>query len=40
MNEIHILSGLGVEDDAHLGVTVKHRSRVRAERQPQFDLGL
>ncbi|MGR8964608.1 MOSC domain-containing protein [Rhizobium leguminosarum] len=31
MNEIHILAGLGVEGDAHLGVTVKHRSRVRAD---------
>jgi hypothetical protein len=30
-NEIHILAGLGVEGDAHLGVTVKHRSRVRAD---------
>ena len=29
--EIHILAGLGVEGDAHLGVTVKHRSRVRAD---------
>ena len=25
---IRLLAGLGVEDDAHLGVTVKHRSRV------------
>ena len=25
---IRLLSGLGVEGDAHLGVTVKHRSRV------------
>ncbi|MGE3540771.1 MAG: MOSC domain-containing protein [Candidatus Tectimicrobiota bacterium] len=25
---IHLLAGLGVEGDAHLGVTVKHRSRV------------
>ncbi|TAU14222.1 MOSC domain-containing protein (plasmid) [Rhizobium leguminosarum] len=31
MNEIHILAGLGVEGDAHLGVTVKHRSRIRAD---------
>lgn len=31
MNEIHILAGLGVEGDAHLGVTVKHRSRARAD---------
>ncbi len=29
--EIHILADLGVEGDAHLGVTVKHRSRVRAD---------
>ena len=28
--EIHILKGLGVEGDAHCGVTVKHRSRVAA----------
>lgn len=26
--EIRLLAGLGVEGDAHLGVTVKHRSRV------------
>src|SRR4051795_7980739 len=25
---IHLLTGLGVEGDAHLGETVKHRSRV------------
>lgn len=25
---IHLLAGLGVEGDAHMGVTVKHRSRV------------
>src|SRR5438132_6461705 len=25
---IRLLAGLGVEDDAHAGVTVKHRSRV------------
>ncbi len=25
---IHLLAGLGVENDAHCGVTVKHRSRV------------
>jgi MOSC domain-containing protein YiiM len=30
-NEIHVLAGLGVEGDAHLGVSVKHRSRVRAD---------
>jgi MOSC domain-containing protein YiiM len=29
--EIYVLAGLGVEGDAHLGVTVKHRSRVRAD---------
>lgn len=29
--EIHIVPGLGVEGDAHQGVTVKHRSRVRAD---------
>ncbi len=28
---IQLLAGLGVEGDAHLGVTVKHRSRVRAD---------
>src|SRR4051795_11530261 len=28
---IRLLAGLGVEDDAHQGVTVKHRSRVRAD---------
>ncbi len=28
---IRLLTGLGVEGDAHLGVTVKHRSRVRAD---------
>lgn len=27
--EIRLLAGLGVEGDAHLGATVKHRSRVR-----------
>src|SRR5665213_194160 len=25
---IHLIAGLGVEGDAHLGVTVRHRSRV------------
>src|SRR5688500_20305142 len=32
-NEEHIrlLAGLGVEGDAHLGETVKHRSRVRGD---------
>ena len=28
---IHLLAGLGVEGDAHAGVTVKHRSRVRRD---------
>lgn len=28
---IRLLAGLGVEGDAHLGVTVKHRSRVRVD---------
>ena len=28
---IRLLSGLGVEGDAHMGVTVKHRSRVRQD---------
>ncbi|HLM33764.1 MAG TPA: MOSC domain-containing protein [Gaiellaceae bacterium] len=28
---IRVLSGLGVEGDAHLGETVKHRSRVRRD---------
>lgn len=28
---IHLLSGLGVEGDAHFGETVKHRSRVRRD---------
>ncbi len=28
---IQILEGLGVEGDAHMGVTVKHRSRVAAD---------
>lgn len=30
-NEIHLLAGLGVEGDAHCGVTVKHRSRVAVD---------
>ncbi len=29
--EIRIVTGLGVEGDAHQGITVKHRSRVRAD---------
>lgn len=28
---VTLLAGLGVEDDAHQGVTVKHRSRVRRD---------
>ncbi len=28
---IHLLTGLGVKGDAHLGKTVKHRSRVRRD---------
>ncbi|WGF89934.1 MOSC domain-containing protein [Marinivivus vitaminiproducens] len=28
---IRLLAGLGVEDDVHAGVTVRHRSRVRAD---------
>src|SRR5438105_15318443 len=28
---IRLLAGLGVEGDAHMGVTVKHRSRVAAD---------
>lgn len=28
---ITLIAGLGVEDDAHAGVTVKHRSRVRQD---------
>lgn len=31
LGEIRLLSGLGVEGDAHCGVTVKHRSRVAAD---------
>jgi MOSC domain-containing protein YiiM len=34
---IRLLAGLGVEGDAHLGETVKHRSRVRRDpTQPNF----
>ncbi|HEX8244238.1 MAG TPA: hypothetical protein VF541_12095, partial [Longimicrobium sp.] len=34
---IRLLAGLGVEDDAHLGETVKHRSRVaRDPTQPNL----
>lgn len=28
VDEIRVVAGLGVEDDAHQGITVKHRSRV------------
>ncbi len=35
--EIRLLEGLGVEDDAHAGATVKHRSRVaRDPHQPNL----
>jgi MOSC domain-containing protein YiiM len=30
-NCIHLIEGLGVEDDAHLGTTVKHRTLVRRD---------
>lgn len=37
LNSIHLLTGLGVEGDAHLGATVKHRSRVaRDPSQPNL----
>ena len=37
VDEITLLAGLGVEDDAHCGVTVKHRSRVaRDPSQPNL----
>lgn len=37
VNQIHLLAGLGVEGDAHCGVTVKHRSRVaRDPSQPNL----
>ena len=36
-NGIRLLTGLGVEGDAHLGITVKHRSRVaRDPNQPNL----
>ncbi|MBB4912412.1 MOSC domain-containing protein [Actinophytocola algeriensis] len=36
-DDIRLLTGLGVEGDAHLGVTVKHRSRVaRDPSQPNL----
>jgi len=31
VDEIHVLAGLGVAGDAHLGVTVQHLSRVAAD---------
>jgi MOSC domain-containing protein YiiM len=31
VDRIRLLEGLGVEGDAHCGVTVRHRSRVRAD---------
>lgn len=31
VSEIQLLAGLGVEGDAHMGETVKHRSRVRVD---------
>ncbi len=31
VNRFQLLAGLGVEGDAHLGKTVKHRSRVRVD---------
>lgn len=31
LDAVRLLAGLGVEGDAHLGVTVKHRSRVRVD---------
>lgn len=31
LSEINLLTGLGVEGDAHLGVTVQHRSRVAVD---------
>jgi MOSC domain-containing protein YiiM len=36
-DSIRLLTGLGIEDDAHLGTTVKHRSRVaRDPSQPNL----
>ena len=32
-SSIRLLAGLGVEDDAHMGVTVQHRSRVAGRRE-------
>ncbi|MCW2601131.1 MAG: hypothetical protein JWM02_2960 [Frankiales bacterium] len=34
VSEIRLLTGLGVEGDAHAGATVKHRSRVRRDAAP------
>ena len=31
ISQIHLIAGLGVENDAHQGVTVKHRSRVAGD---------
>jgi MOSC domain-containing protein YiiM len=31
VTQIHLLAGLGVDGDAHAGVTVQHRSRVAAD---------
>lgn len=31
VDEIRIIAGLGVEGDAHVGVTVQHRSRIRRD---------
>ena len=30
-DSVHLVAGLGVEDDAHQGATVRHRSRVRRD---------
>lgn len=44
--EIHLIAGLGVDGDAHLGQTVQHRSRVVADptqpnlRQVHLQKGL
>jgi len=35
-DSIRLVEGLGVEDDAHLGTTVKHRSRWRAIRHSRI----
>jgi MOSC domain-containing protein YiiM len=31
ISHLHLLAGLGIEGDAHCGVTVKHRSRVKRD---------